>query len=240
MSLLCSGYSRQCVNQIHVNQDKYGCLRVADQNNNEITLAAVADGVSLGYQGKYASYNTILWLMEWAAEYVPAHQFDRKTMAGAIQEQMVMYNHWLNEFSDTCSDKDTCCTICGMLTDEHELLIFNAGDSRLYELLPTGQVRCMTQDDKAADGYSIAMHIGGKNDEEIKLSFSLEEYHSDSIYLMCSDGFYKRCDLQLFAETVSGCRDRAETINVIRQVTGDLVAAGETDDITALVLARSK
>lgn len=239
MSVLCSGYSRQCANQIHVNQDKFGGLRAYDSNHSEITLAVVADGVSLGYQGKYASYNTVLWLLEWASQYIPTHEFDIQTIAREIQIQMIKYNHQLNDYSDLHSDKDTCCTVCGVVTDGKQLLIFNAGDSRLYELSVNGQIRCMTQDDKAEDGYSIAMHIGGKNDEEIKLSFSADEYHADSRYILCSDGFYKRCNFAELSRSLFSCRSRAEIISTIEELTENLVQAGETDDITALVLARS-
>ena len=152
---------------------------------------------------------------------------------------MIKYNHQLNDYSDLHSDKDTCCTVCGVVTDGKQLLIFNAGDSRLYELSVNGQIRCMTQDDKAEDGYSIAMHIGGKNDEEIKLSFSADEYHADSRYILCSDGFYKRCNFAELSQPLFSCRSRAEIISTIEELTENLVQAGETDDITALVLARS-
>lgn len=239
MSILYTGYSKQCAGKIHANQDKLGAIRVFDINRNEITLAAVADGVSLGYEGKYASYNTILWLLEWASDYFSNHEFDMQTIAKEIQMQMVKYNHLLNDYSDLHSDKDTCCTICGMVTDGNQMLIFNAGDSRLYELMATGQVRCLTQDDKASDGYSISMHIGGKNDDEIKISFSADEYHSDSRYILCSDGFYRRCNFFNLCHSIFDCCNRNEIKQALMTFAGNLVQAGETDDITALVLVRS-
>ncbi|MCR4645627.1 MAG: protein phosphatase 2C domain-containing protein [Oscillospiraceae bacterium] len=239
MSVLCSGYSRQCANQLHVNQDKFGALRVLDANGNEVTVALVADGVSLGYQGKFASYNTVLWLLEWGKFYFPEHSFDMQSIAKEIQDQMVQYNHFLNDYSDMHSDKDTCCTVCGIVTDGNQLLVFNAGDSRLYEMAANGQYRCMTQDDKAEDGYSIAMHIGGKNDEEIRISFSADTFHADSLYVLCSDGFYKRCDFQGLAERVFPCNTRQEIVSTLDAVVEELVNAGENDDITALVIAGS-
>lgn len=239
MSILFSGYTQQCANQIHSNQDKYGGLRVFDSNKKEISIVAVADGISLGYEGKYASYNTVLWLLQWAAQYFPSNTFDIQKVAREIQMQMVQYNHRLNDFSDLHSSKDTCCTICGMVTDGEQILIFNAGDSRLYELNPSGQVRCLTQDDRAEDGYSIAMHIGGKTDAEIRITFSTDAFHPDSRYMICSDGFYKQCNLSGFCPAILNCTNRAEIISTIEAYANGLVEAGETDDITALVLARS-
>ena len=239
MSILCVGYSQQCVGQIHKNQDKFGAVRLLDANKNEITLAAVADGISLGYEGKFASYNTILWLLEWASDYFTNHNFDIRSVAKEIQVQMVNFNHMLNDYSDLHSDKDTCCTICGTVTDGKQMLIFNAGDSRLYEMALSGQVRCMTQDDRADDGYSIAMHIGGKNDNEIKISFSTDEYHSDSRYILCSDGFYRKCNFFDLCQEVFGCGNRKQVKETLEKFVNYLVQAGETDDITALVLVRS-
>ena len=239
MSILCAGYSRQCVNQIHVNQDQFGAVRLLDAKQNEITLAVIADGISLGYQGKYASYNTTLWLLEWASQYFSNHVFDLNDTAKEIQQQMMQYNHALNHYSDLHADKDTCCTVCGMVTDENQVLIFNAGDSRLYELPGNGQVRCMTQDDKAEDGYSISMHIGGKNDREIKISCSVEQYHPNSSYVLCSDGFYKRCSFPDFYQDLLECYNRTELIHAIETTVDHLVKLGETDDITALVLTKS-
>lgn len=239
MSILFSGHSQQCANQIHANQDKFGGVRVFDCSKKEITLAVVADGISLGYEGKYASYNTVLWLLKWASKYFPENAFNIQNTAREIQMQMMQYNHRLNDFSDLHSSKDTCSTVCGVVTDGTQILIFNAGDSRLYEMNVSGQVRCLTQDDKAEDGYSIAMHIGGKTDEEIKITFSADTFHPDSRYMLCSDGFYKQCDLSGFCQAIFQCRNRTEMVDTIKAYSNSLVEAGETDDITALVLARS-
>lgn len=240
MSMLCAGYSQQCVNKIHINQDKFGSVTVLNLNNEEVTLAVVADGVSLGFQGKYASYNTVFWLLEWASKYLAENEFNLRVIAKEIQDQMIKYNHLLNEFSDKRSDKDSCCTVCGIVTNQKQMLIFNAGDSRLYELTANGHVRCMTQDDKAEDGYSIAMHIGGKNDVEIKLAFSVDELHIDSRYMLCTDGFYKRCNFVGCCEYIFHCRTRNDAENTLKNITDSLVKAGETDDITALLIVRSE
>lgn len=239
MSIISAGCTKQCVSQVHINQDKFGSITVVNPNNDEITLALIADGVSLGYQGKYASYNTVLWLLEWASNYLTANEFNIQNIAKEIQVQMMKYNHLLNDFSDNHSDKDTCCTVCGIVTDQKQVLIFNAGDSRLYELSPYGQVRCMTQDDKAEDGYSIAMHIGGKNDSEIRITFSADEFHAGNRYILCTDGFYKRCDFASWCELICGCHNRYDTANMLENIANSLVQAGETDDITALLIARS-
>lgn len=240
MSILCSGFSRQCINQMHVNQDEFGCVRVLSPSNREITVAMVCDGISMGYEGKYASYNTVLWLLEWASQYFVNNDFEPEAVASEIQRQMTMYNHLLNDYSDKHSNNDTCCTVCGLVTDENQLLIFNAGDSRLYELQPDARVRRLTEDDKAEDGYSIAMHIGGKNDSEVSISFSVDRYNPSSRYVICSDGFYKRTDFQANCQLFFSGSNRREIVSLIKDITDELVNMGETDDITAVILARSE
>ena len=239
MSVLLSGYTRQCAEKMHSNQDEFGAVRVYDPNHKEITLAVVADGISLGYDGSFASYNTVLWLLNWAHTYIQENVLDIQSVAQEIQNQMMMYNHRLNDYSDLHSDKDTCCTVCGLITDENYLMVFNAGDSRLYELMRDGRILCLTKDDKADDGYSIAMHIGGKNDNDIKLTFSVDEFHADSIYILCSDGFYKRCSFADIHNPLFGCTTRKQTVGLLEQIADQLVRFGESDDITALVVTRS-
>ncbi|MBE6843102.1 MAG: hypothetical protein E7510_09790 [Ruminococcus sp.] len=240
MSIISSGYTVQCADKAHINQDKSGSITMINPDNEEVTLALVADGVSLGFQGKYASYNTVFWLLKWASEYFAENIFDIQTVAEEIQIQMMKYNHLLNDYSDRNSDKDTCCTVCGIVTDQKKVLIFNAGDSRLYKLSPGGKVRCMTQDDKAEDGYSIAMHIGGKNDDEIKLSFSVDDFHAGNCYILCTDGFYKRCDFPSWCELICSCDSRSKAVNILKNIADSLVQAGEIDDITVLMITGSE
>ncbi len=223
---------------VHLNQDKFGAVRIKTPSGKEVTLSVVCDGVSLGYEGKYASYNTVLWLLQWAEAYFTVNEFDSQKAAAEINAVLVKANHDLNSFSDTASDKDTCCTVCGLVTDEENVLIFNAGDSRMYEIVAPGQARCLTQDDTASDGHSIAMHIGGKNDEEVKIAFSADTYHPTSKYLMCSDGFYRMMDFEQWSGPLLEAADRESTIAVLQQMTEYVRGYGETDDVTVIILAK--
>lgn len=230
----------QCTSMVHVNQDKHGWLRMIDAGGKPITLALVADGISLGFEGKYASYNTVKCLMEWAAEYFMSTPFDAQSAAEEISALLADCNHRLNEFSEMNSDKDTCCTVCGMITDESQTLIFNAGDSRVYELSSDRGVRCMTQDDIAEDGYSIAMHIGGKEDDGITVSFSQERFRADGSYLICTDGMYRRLRFEEWLTELCDVADSEAAVELLRDMTEQLRADGETDDITGIILAGSK
>ncbi len=236
MSILFSGYSQQCSNKNHSNQDKFGVIRVKTPNDSEITMAIVSDGISSGFEGKYASYNTILWSLEWASIYFSKHDFEPEGIADEFEAHLISCNHRLNQFSDEHSDRDTCCTICGIITNEQQLMVFNAGDSRLYELISEKEIRLMTVDDRAEDGHSIAMHIGGKEDNEIDITFSLDDFHPNSQYVICSDGFYRRVDFSACYSHFVTCQSRSDTINLLKRISQSLVLSGETDDITALVL----
>ena len=74
---------------------------------------------------------------------------------------------------------------------------------------------------------------------KIKISFSVEQYHPNSSYVLCSDGFYKRCSFPDFYQDLLECYNRTELIHAIETTVDHLVKLGETDDITALVLTKS-
>ena len=237
MEFFVSGITDECPTKLHRNQDKSGALRIIDSMGKEVCLAVIADGISLSFEGKYASYNTVLWLLEWAAEYFKFNSFHIERMADEIQAQMEKYNRDLNAFSEERSDTDSCTTVCGMLTDGNEILVFNAGDSRLYEInRETMQCRLLTMDNKAADGYSISMHIGGKNDGEIEVTFSRESFNPDNIYFLCTDGMYRKLNLFEWRQTMFDAQTKEEWDEIFNGMLRNIRAVGEKDDATALVI----
>lgn len=235
MSFFCSGISSQCLNKIHNNQDTYGAIRIFDINSTEIALSIVADGVSSGFDGKYASYNAVKMLLEWAVEYFQENVFDIDIIANEIINQMQVCNHILNEYSEQHSEKDTCCTLCGMITDGNEILIFNAGDSRLYEIKKEN-VLCLTRDDIGTDGHSITRHIGGKEDNKVRITFSKTMFNYDSIYFLCTDGMYRRLNFKIWKNEILSIKNISDWQNTFEKMLQSVQEFGEKDDVTAVIL----
>ncbi len=237
MSLFCSGVSAQCETMKHINQDDFGFVRLLDNQQSEITAAIVADGVSNSFNGKYASYNTVRWWIEWAQTYFADHAFELQETAEQIQQEMEQYNDMLNAFSEKNSDEDTCCTVCGIITDGTVMIIFNAGDSRAYEIQPSGKIRCLTQDDVGEDGKSISMHIGGKNKGEVQISFFTENFNAENKYLLCTDGMYRHLRFADWHEKFFSANNRKLGVILLTQIADFLQDHGELDDITGILLS---
>lgn len=238
MGFFCLGITEQCSSGIHNNQDQYGAVRVLDINGEEIAVAVVADGISCGFDGKYASYNTVLWLLQWAETYFRHNAFDVDSIAQEIQDQMQLYNQKLNIFSEQHSKEDTCCTVCGIVTNGNEILIFNAGDSRIYEINESdANIYCLTKDDIAQDGHSIAMHIGGKEDGDVILTFSRRKFRFDSIYFLCTDGMYRKLDFSAWCNRMFDAQiNKSDWNRVFVEMLKSVRNLGEDDDVTALIL----
>ena len=61
---------------------------------------------------------------------------------------------------------------------------------------------------KQLSGFCISTELEPK--KEIKITFSADTFHPDSRYMLCSDGFYKQCDLSEFCQAIFQCRNRTE------------------------------
>ena len=234
--MICAAYSEQCTNGLHINQDHLGYVRVSGTDGREITMALVADGVSMGFEGKYASYNTAVTLLEWARDYFRQEPFDMSEAAAEIQEILQELNDRLNAFSEQHSDQDTCTTVCGCVTDGEDVLIFNAGDSRAY-LLTADSAGSLTTDDKADDHESIAMHVGGMESGMLKVTFLSAQMTPGSRFLFCTDGLYRQLRMEEWCEAAVSLHTQ-EALKALLQKMADTVReAGETDDISGVLVA---
>ena len=233
---ICAAYSEQCTNGLHINQDHMGYVRVRGRDGGEITFAMVADGVSMGFEGKYASYNTAVTLLEWAKDYFRQESFDMGEAAAEIQDRLQELNDRLNAFSAQHSDQDTCTTVCGCVTDGDSVLIFNAGDSRAYLLLPDSS-GCLTTDDKGEDHESIAMHVGGMDSGTLQVTFLSAQMTDESRFLFCTDGLYRMLQMEEWCEAATQAQT-SDALHALLQSMADAAReAGESDDITGVFVA---
>lgn len=242
MKFLFGGITEQCINRIHVNQDKLGAVVTFNKNGDEIITAAVCDGISRAYRSELASYNTILRILRWAENYFPnINGFDEKSVVEQLDLELKKCNKMLNDFIDKNSyDDDTCCTVSGIITDGRQLVIFNAGDSRIYELNPHKDIRILTADNKGSDGHSISMFIGGMEDRDLSVSYYGEEYNNNSVYLLCTDGMYSRCDFSRWSNVLFNAASREQIVSILDNMRKEVQNLGEFDDITALAVTLSK
>ena len=239
MKFICGAITEQCSNRMHINQDKFGAVRTLNADDREIILALVCDGVSIAYHSEYASYHTVLRLLRWAEQYFPnTNGFDIQNIAEEIDNELRHCNNLLINFAEKHSDEyDCCCTVSGIVTDGNEMLFFNAGDSRVYEFdILNKKISCLTRDNKGEDGFTISMCIGGVNDQDLNITYSTDKYHSQSVYMVCTDGMYSCCDFGDWADDLKNSRSKQEIINILRQMLKSVRNDGETDDVTAIAV----
>ena len=239
MKFICGAISEQCSHKRHVNQDKFGAVRILNADDKEIILALVCDGVSVAYHSEYASYSTVLRLLRWAEHYFPnTNGFDIQNIAAEIDGELRKYNNLLINFAERHSDEyDCCCTVSGIVTDGNKVLVFNAGDSRVYEFDSLNkQTSCMTKDDKGEDGFTISMCIGGVNDWDLNISYVAENYHQQSVYMVCTDGMYSCCNFGNWVDYLKNSQSKQEIINILKQMLKSVRKDGETDDVTAIAV----
>lgn len=242
MKFLFGGITEQCINRVHVNQDKFGAVIAFNKNGDEIITAVVCDGISRSYRSELASYNTVLRILRWAESYFPKiNGFDNNTIAEQLDMELRQCNRMLNHFADQNScDDDTCCTVSGIVSDGKQLIVFNAGDSRIYEIGSSKNIRKLTVDHKGSDGRSISMFIGGMEDQDLSISYYGEKYNSSSVYLLCTDGMYNRCDFSHWADILAKAVSREQIINILNDMRKEVQNAGELDDITAVAITAAK
>ncbi len=236
MRFLSAGITSTCTNGLHENQDKFGAIHMEDAEGREIVLAAIADGISRSFNGKLASYNTILWLLQWAEIYFTDHKFDLNAVAAEIHNQVNLYNRKLNHYSENHSTSYTCCTMNGLITNGNEILFFNAGDSRIYEINPKYPTAVLlTKDDKDELGR-ISMHVGGKENDAVRLSFSKDQFHADSVYFLATDGMYHETDFSRWKDLMLNAKSRPAWNQILEAMVDDVRSVGEDDDVSAIII----
>ena len=242
MEFLSGAVSEQCSDRAHVNQDKYGSTVVRDINGNNILIALVCDGVSLSFCSEYASYNTVLYVLKWAVLYFSHNAFDINSVTPQVDNVLRLCNQRIDDFSQRNSQGGySCCTVSGMITDGKNMLVFNAGDSRLYEMdMLNNKLFVLTKDDKADDGQSISMCMGAYESDELRISYTKDRFNENSIYFVCTDGIYRRADFQKWSNALFSSNTRRMIENHLRNMVNDVRIAGECDDATALVIMKKR
>lgn len=240
MDFVSGAVCEQCSDRVHVNQDKFGSAVIKDKQGHPILIALVCDGVSRSYRSEIASYNTVLYVLQWAASYFPHHIFDMDKVTPRVDNILRRCNRRIDVFSYQYGQGSySCCTVSGMITDGKDMLVFNAGDSRLYEMdMQEDKLYVLTKDNKAEDGYSISMCIGAFESDQLRISYTKEAFNRNSVYFLCTDGIYRRADLKKWGNTLFTAAHRSAMEEYLRQMVQEVRTAGETDDATALVIVK--
>lgn len=238
MDFLYGAVSEQCSSRSHVNQDNFGAVLTVDSNDRKVLTGVVCDGVSMSYRSEIASYNTILSILRWAERYFPENIFDSNQIMNEIDRELKICNDIINDFSSKFANDDySCCTVSGIVTDGNEIVTFNAGDSRIYEIdMHDEKLYLLTNDDKAEDGHSISMCMGAFESNELKITFGKHKFLDGNVYLLCTDGMYRRQNFKKWGKNLSEAESRDMIIECLSNILNEVRELGETDDVTSLAI----
>jgi len=171
-------------------------LTTRAQYESDFVIMAVCDGMGGHDAGEEASrfvcekLNTIVDLVDFSGESL-------QTIMSLVQNS-----------STHCLPKGSGTTLAGLMAKNNRVIVFNAGDSRVYRISEEG-IQCVSQDhslvqdlltkglinenDAFHHPYKNVVNFGiGPAFIKAKLKYDLnifeEDIYSDTFYLICSDG----------------------------------------------------
>lgn len=238
MSFISGAVTNQCSDKVHTNQDKYGILTTKDINGCEVVTALVCDGVSRSYRSELASYNTVFRLLEWAAGYFKENAFNSDRIINELDKTIRQCNAVVDKIAERYGAGElSCCTISGMVTDGKDIIVFNAGDSRIYEVdLTADKLYLLTKDDKAEDGHTISNCVGLCEGYDINVKYSRLRFNNTSVYYICTDGMYRLQSFKKWGREMCYDNDRNMIENHLSEMVNEVRAKGEMDDVTAICI----
>lgn len=208
MNYLVGYYSDKGIRK-QVNQDSL-LIKTCKSPYGRIGLFIVCDGMGGLAQGELASSTVINMFSNWFEVELQNLEFDKITkeeVFGEINKLINSANIKMIEFG-----KESNCklgtTLTLMLTVDTKYYICQVGDSRVYKIC--NEVNILTKDQTLV---AREIELGNLTEEEAKTDprksvllqcigarysldpeFSSGELNTDELYIICSDGFYRKLE----------------------------------------------
>ncbi|WP_040308559.1 bifunctional protein-serine/threonine kinase/phosphatase [Asticcacaulis biprosthecium] len=210
------------------NQD-FAAACLEDLPRHHGLVAAVADGVGGAKGGRVAAELTVRSFID---DYLSQSDAlpPRKTAARALES----INHWLHvQGTKDAKLKGMSAVFTGVVVKGHRMHSFHVGDTRLYRLRD-GQLSLLTKDHKpegAEDSHYITRAIG--MEESVRIDYRVHDVAIHDRILLSSDGVHGPLKMAYMTDVLNA---RAAPDETARKLVADALAAGGTDNATALVI----
>ncbi len=224
-----------------VNEDSFVILR-HDALAGSAVLLAVADGVGGLPEGETASAEAVRQLKEWwkGIDW-PSQPSTDEVFAGLAPAAQQMNQNILR----MAREKGVKCgtTLTALLLQENSYRFFHVGDSRIYQIEDRlfGGVTQLTGDHtqkmpKQVEGAIVTKTyltecLGYK--AQFRYQQGQGNLKTGDLFLVCSDGAYKKQDENLLGKLVRKQKNRVD--RACYEIIAQAKAKGETDNLTALV-----
>ena len=191
-------------------------------------LAIVCDGVGSFDDGAFAAGTATSMLNKW---YTDTKGLDRiglrmRDTVLEINSKIIAEARRLN--------MNTATTLTALLLIENTYYIVHVGDSRIY-CYSDGRLDRLTNDDVSVEGKLTAC-IG--QSENVVLQY-FEGQASNKLFLLCTDGLYKRMNTGFMINKIRNLNKRVLNVTV-EALINYVLEFGERDNISlALVLTES-
>jgi len=188
----------------------------------QTVLAVVCDGVGSMSDGAYAGVESVKMLNEWFKNLT-----DLERVGLRLRDEVQSINVWVTRAAKE-QGIQTATTLSALLLAERQFFIVHAGDSRIYSI-SSDSAQLLTVDAVTESGQ-LTTYIGRHEDLEL---FYTEGVTQCGVFLICSDGLYKRVHIE--DELIAGSIDtsNAKAIHKTLKVLTDVaIERGENDNVS--------
>ncbi|MFN3415339.1 MAG: bifunctional protein-serine/threonine kinase/phosphatase [Caldimonas sp.] len=210
------------------NEDFAAVVQPAPSDETRGLIAAVADGVASGGQGRLAAQTTVMSLVQ---DFHAVPETWDTTVA--LDRLIDAHNAWLAGHNRRGSAHGAAmCTLTALVLHGHSYTLAHVGDTRAW-LLREGECFQLTQDhsvDHPDLRHALSRAIG--LDDHVRVDYSQGELHRGDVFVLTSDGVHgvlRRRDLAALAREGTA---QAASEALVRAA----LAAGSRDNATALVI----
>lgn len=202
-------------------------VKVRAVEGDRICLAVICDGVGSLKSGTFASKAAVRYLDDWFGR---LHDLQR--IGPKMREAVLEINETITLQSKHRGIR-SATTLSALLLAAGRYYVVHAGDSRIYSYGADG-LCLMTRDDVAPNG-KLNKWIG--NCQHLSPFYS-EGFTEKRVFLLCSDGLYKRMSQTYLIRQLEQVR-RGKMRTIVENLTQYVVDHGESDNISvALIKSR--
>jgi len=183
-------------------------------------LAVVCDGVGSLEGGGFAAGTAVRLLNEWFAALSTTTHIGLRMRDAVLDINKRIISEAANQGIKTAS------TISALLLVEDNYFSVHAGDSRIYSI-QDGALEVLTSDDVSSEG-KLTSYIGHTADLFLQYA---EGQALGKIFLLCSDGLYKRMDEDFMVTSLKkwGKKTLNDPLKTLPQY---VIERGEKDNIS--------
>ncbi len=211
-----------------VNEDFAALLQGQGRDRERGAIAAIADGVSTGGNGREAAQTTVNTLVN---DYFATPDTWDTTVA--LDRILSAHNGWLASMNRRRQPAVGLTTLTAIVLRGQSYTLAHVGDTRAY-LLRGGRLQLLTTDHVMAQrdfAHQLTRAMG--LDDHVVVDYSQGELHSGDLLVLLSDGVHGSLPERELRQLL---RADASAQAMSDEITRAALRRGSTDNVTALVV----